>query len=348
MSIYLDHAATTPVDKTVAAAMFPYLTEQFGNASSTHSYGREGAKAVQTARLQVAHALNCAPEEVYFTSGGTESDNWALWGSAQLHRGGHIITSSVEHHAVLRTCQWLERYGYQVTYLAVDPTGAVDPLQVERAIRPDTFLISIMFANNEVGTIMPICAIGKLAREHGILFHTDAVQAGGHIPIDVAACHIDMLSLSAHKFYGPKGVGALFLRSGSIVAPLIHGGGQQHDLRSGTLDTPGIVGLGTALELAVNTMEDNAAHERQLISRLERGLAQLPDVICHGSPDHRLPGHLNATFVGRSGSALMIFLDQCGISVSTGSACSAHTASPSHVLLEHLQRFDSMFFSPRN
>lgn len=332
MGIYLDHAATTHTDKRVLDIMRPFFEETYGNASSLHSFGRAADKAVMKAREQTAAAIGAKAEEIYFTSGGTESDNWALKGIAELAGKGHIITTSVEHHAVLDTCDYLKSRGFDVTFLPVDETGRVSAKAVEEAIRPDTILISIMFANNETGVLMPIAQIGKLARENDILFHTDAVQAVGHVPIDVNELDIDLLSMSAHKFYGPKGIGALYVRQGVNVGRFLHGGAQERGSRAGTLNTPGIVGLGTAAELAAQTMQENEKHERMLANRLANGLSALPETRLNGGEAERLPGHVNVTFGGIEAEALMTFLDLEGIAVSTGSACSSGSLKPSYVL----------------
>ena len=332
MGIYLDHAATTPTDKRVLDIMRPFFEETYGNASSLHSFGRAADKAVMKAREQTAAVIGAKAEEIYFTSGGTESDNWALKGIAELAGKGHIITTSIEHHAVLDTCDYLKSRGLDVTFLPVDETGRVSAKAVEEALRPDTILISIMFANNETGVLMPIAQIGKLARENDILFHTDAVQAVGHVPIDVNELDIDLLSMSAHKFYGPKGIGALYVRQGVNVGRFLHGGAQERGSRAGTLNTPGIVGLGAAAELAARTMQENEKHERMLANRLANGLSVLPETRLNGGEAERLPGHVNVTFGGIEAEALMTFLDLEGIAVSTGSACSSGSLKPSYVL----------------
>ena len=333
MSIYLDHAATTQTDKRVLKAMVPYFTENFGNASTPYGCGREAEKAVAKAREQIARAIGANSDEIFFTSGGTESDNWAIKGVADAAASGHIITSSVEHHAVLDTCEYLESKGFEVTYLPVDKTGRVDTKSVENAIRTDTILISIMFANNEVGTIMPIGEIAKVAKSRGILFHTDAVQAVGHIGIDVNDLGIDLLSMSGHKFYGPKGVGALYIRKGTKIGKFMHGGAQEKNLRAGTLNTPGIVGLGAAAELAAGTLEEENAHEKKLAQRLAAGLLEIPYSRFNGHETQRLAGNVNVTFKGIEGEALMVLLDLNGIAVSTGSACTSGSTEPSHVLM---------------
>jgi cysteine desulfurase len=333
MNIYLDHAATTYTDGRVLEKMLPYFTEKFGNASTPYGYGREADKAISQARGQVASAIGARKEEIYFTSGGTESDNWAIKGAVETAGKGHIITSSIEHHAVLETCEYLEKKGFEVTYLPVDGNGMVTPQSVRDAIRPDTILITIMFANNEVGTIMPIGEIGAIAKERGILFHTDAVQAVGHVPIDVSAMGIDMLSMSAHKFYGPKGVGAMYIRKGVNLGKFMHGGAQEREHRAGTINTPGIVGLGAAIELAAQTLEEETAKEKELSRQLREGLLAIPASKLNGHDSERLPGNVNITFSGIEGEALMTYLDLEGIAVSTGSACTSGSNHPSHVLI---------------
>ncbi len=333
--IYLDHAATTPVSPAVLATMTPYFTGVFGNASSIHGEGREAKRAVENARRQVAKALNAAiPQEIYFTAGGSESDNWALKGAAFAHGSGHIITTAIEHHAVLHTCEWLEKQGYSVTYLPVDGFGRVSAAQVKGALRPDTFLVSVMSANNEVGTLEPIGEIGELCRSRGILFHTDAVQAVGAIPLDVQAMHIDLLSLSGHKLYGPKGVGALYIRKGVRIDPLIHGGAQERGHRAGTENLPGVVGLGKAVETAHASLADHAARMTALRDRLIEGLtARVPGTRLNGHPTQRLPGNVNISFDGVEGEALLLRLDLVGVSGSSGSACTSGALDPSHVLM---------------
>ena len=333
MRIYLDHAATTCTDKRVLEKMLPYFAENCGNASSLHRDGRDARGAVNNARAQMAKAIGAGEKEIYFTSGGTESDNWALKGVAECAGQGHIITSCVEHHAVMDACRYLEARGFEVTYLPVDSKGMVDAQSVERAFRNDTILISIMFANNETGTIMPVEHIGEIAKSHGVLFHTDAVQAVGHIPVDVSRLHIDMLSMSAHKFYGPKGVGALYIREGTRIAKFMHGGSQERDMRAGTINTPGIVGIGAAIELASMDMDSNVRHEAKLTKQLIDGiLSRFPQACLNGHETMRLPGHANIMFGNIEANALLIALDLGGISVSTGSACTAGSYSPSYVL----------------
>jgi len=293
--IYMDNAATTRVRKEVLDAMMPYLTDKYGNPSSIYSLAQESASAINEARRKVATALNAQENEIYFTSGGTESDNWAIKGVADANKekGRHIITTSIEHHAVLHTCQYLEKQGFEVTYLPVASNGIINLDELKKAIREDTVLISIMFANNEIGSIQPIAEIGKIAKEKGIYFHTDAVQAVGHIPIDVNELNIDLLSLSAHKFNGPKGVGALYIRNGTKISNLLHGGAQERRLRAGTENVAGIVGLGTAIELAVRDMTKNSEYVTELRDRLINGLLKIPDTILNGDSKLRLPGNVN-------------------------------------------------------
>lgn len=333
--IYLDNAATTAVSPAVLEVMLPYFTQVWGNASSVHAPGREAKRALEGARRQVAKTLNAAIlQEIYFTAGGSESDNWAIKGAAFAHKTGHIITTAIEHHAVLHTCQWLEKQGFTVTYLPVDAYGRVTAAQVESAIRPDTFLVSIMTANNEVGTIQPIAEIGALCRARGVLFHTDAVQAVGAIPVDVQAMQVDMLSLSGHKLHGPKGVGALYIRKGVKVDGLIHGGAQERGFRAGTENLPGIVGLGKAVEQAQADLADNAARMTALREKLIHGLmARVPDTRLNGHPTDRLPNNVNLSFTGVEGEALLLRLDLAGVAGSSGSACTSGTLDPSHVLM---------------
>ena len=333
--IYLDNAATTAVSQPVMEAMLPYYMQVYGNPSSVHSTGRDAKKAVERARRQVASALGCSAQEIYFTAGGSESDNWALKGAAFAHqeKGKHIITTQIEHHAILHTCQWLETQGWQVTYLPVDADGFVTVQQVENALRPDTVLVSVMAANNEIGTLEPVAEIGALCHERGVLFHTDAVQAVGAIPLDVEALHADMLSLSAHKFHGPKGIGALYIRKGVKIDPLIHGGAQERGHRAGTENLPGIVGLGKAIELAEEGLAENAARMIFLRNRLVSGLtAAIPDMRINGTMDKRLPNNVNVSFAGIEGEAVLLRLDLEGIAASSGSACTAGSLDPSHVL----------------
>lgn len=336
--VYLDNAATTRVRPEVVQAMLPYFTEIYGNPSSLHTFAQEAAKGVSDARAKVAAALNAAsPDEIIFTGGGSESDNMVLRGIAQAckKKGRHIITSAVEHHAVLHTLQAMEREGIaEVTYLPVDADGKVSADAVEAAIRPDTVLVSIMFANNEVGTIMPIAEIGRVCHAHGILFHTDAVQAVGHIPVDVQAMQIDLLSLSAHKFHGPKGIGALYVKKGVRLPALILGGGQERKKRAGTENVPGIVGLGAAIEHAVSHMEENAAHMRVLRDKLIAGIpSSIADVKLNGHPTDRLPNNVNFSIRYIEGESILLMLDINGVAASSGSACTSGSLDPSHVLL---------------
>ncbi len=333
--IYLDNAATTAVSPAVVEAMLPYFTQAYGNASSVHTAGREAKRALENARRQVMKALNAAaPQEIYFTAGGSESDNWAIKGVALARGRGHIITTSIEHHAVLHTCQWLEKQGFEVTYLPVDEYGRVTAAQVERALRADTILVSVMAANNEIGTLQPIGEIGGLCRARGVLFHTDAVQAVGAIPMDVQAMNIDLLSLSGHKLHGPKGVGALYIRKGVKVDNLIHGGAQERGFRAGTENVPGIVGLGKAVEVAHERLAENAGRIAALRDALIAGLmARVPDVRLNGHPTQRLPGNANLSFDKVEGEALLLRLDLAGVAGSSGSACTSGTLDPSHVLM---------------
>ncbi len=334
--IYMDHAATTPTNPEVVKAMLPYFTETYGNPSSIHSFGREARKAVEAARRQVAAAIHCKPEEVYFTAGGSESDNWAIKGTAFAKRkkGNHIITSAIEHHAVLHTCQWLQGQGFDVTYLPVNEDGLVSPEAVEKAITDKTILITIMTANNEIGTIEPIAEIGKIAKARNITFHTDAVQAVGAIPVDVEAWQVDMLSMSAHKFHGPKGVGALYIRKGVHPDIFLQGGAQERGQRAGTENLPAIVGMGAAIELAVKNMDENARRISALRDKLIHGiLGSIPYSRLNGPFENRLPGNVNVSVRYIEGEALLLRLDLAGVSASSGSACTSGSLDPSHVLL---------------
>jgi cysteine desulfurase len=334
--IYLDHASTTPADPEVVAAMLPWYSEGFGNPSTVYSLGLKSAQAVQKARDSIAQSIGAEPDEIYFTSGGTESDNWALLGTvdAQGKKGRHLVTSTVEHHAVLETMEYLEKRGYEVTKVPVAGSGLVDPDDVRRALRPDTILVSIMHANNEVGTIQPIAEIGKITREAGVLFHTDAVQTAGKIPLDVNELGADMLSMSGHKFYGPKGVGLMYLRKRTRISPLLHGGGQEKGRRAGTHNVPGIVGMAKALDLATGRMAEDAAREAELRERLWGGLqANIESIYLNGDPTHRLVGNLNVRLDGIEGESMILMLDMEGICVSSGSACTTGSLEPSHVLL---------------
>ncbi|QSZ66177.1 cysteine desulfurase NifS [Methanofollis aquaemaris] len=333
--IYMDHAATAPTHPEVVKAMLPYFTEQFGNPSSLYEIAARSKEAVARAREQVAAALGASPREIFFTSGGTESDNWALKGVAFAHKnkGTHIITTVIEHHAVLHTCEWLEKQGFSVTYLPVDRYGMVDPAAVEEAITDQTILISVMTANNEIGTIQPIAAIGAIAHKHGVLFHTDAVQAVGQVPIDVDAMQIDLLSLSGHKFAGPKGTGALYVRKGVRLDPLIHGGAQERGRRAGTENVPGVVGLGAAIERATRDIPGRAAKIARMRDRLIGKLLEIPHTRLNGHPTERLPNNVNVAFEYIEGESILLLLDAHGIAASTGSACSSASLDPSHVLL---------------
>ena len=336
--IYADHAATTAVTDTALAAMLPHFTRDYGNPSSLYRFAQEGKTHLEEARAQVAACLNAKQEEIYFTSGGTEADNWALRGVAELmalrgKKTGHIITSAIEHHAILHTAQWLEKQGYEVTYLPVDRYGMVDPAAVKKAIRPDTILISVMAANNEIGTIQPIAEIGAIAKAHKVLFHTDAVQAVGHIPVDVEAWNVDLLSLSGHKFGGPKGIGALYMKKPLRLPALIQGGGQEKGRRSGTENVPGAVGMAAALKEAVDRLPEESARLAALRDKLIAGLSGLPYTSLTGHPSQRLPGTASFVFEGVEGEALLLHLDAKGICASSGSACSSASLDPSHVLL---------------
>jgi cysteine desulfurase len=333
--IYLDHAATTPADPRVVSAMLPYFAEIFGNPSSLHAFGQEAAAVVEGVRAKIASALGARPREIVFTGGGTESDNFAIKGVAYANRkrGNHIITSLVEHNAVLKTCRFLEEQGFRVTYLPVDRNGLVDPADVARAITDGTILISVMHANNEIGTIQPIAEIGKIVRERGIYLHTDAVQTFGHLPIATGELGVDLLSASALKFYGPKGAGLLYIREGTRILPVLNGGEQERGLRASTLNVPGIVGLGKAVELATASLEEEAARETALRDRLIAGLFERIDGIrLNGHPLRRLPNNINLSIDGVEGEGMILSLDMLGIACSTGSACSSSSVEPSHVL----------------
>ena len=334
--IYMDNAATTKVSKEVLDAMLPFFTEEFGNPSSAYSFSGNIAKKVSEAREVIANALGAKKDEIYFTGGGSESDNWAIKGVADAlkDKGNHIITSKIEHHAVLHTCEFLEKHGYEVTYLPVDENGLVDPKELEAAIRPETILITIMFANNEIGTVEPIEEIGRIAHEHGVYFHTDAVQAFGHLPINVDKLNIDMLSSSAHKINGPKGIGFLYVRTGTKLSSLIHGGSQERGKRAGTTNAAGIIGYAKATELAVKNMDENISYESALRDRLiERVLKEIPYSRVNGDREKRLSNNANFCFRFVEGESLLILLDQKGILASSGSACTSGSLDPSHVLL---------------
>ena len=334
--IYLDNAATTKTAPEVVQAMLPYFTEMHGNPSAIYSLGSAGKKAIAEARRTIAESIGAGQEEIYFTAGGTEADNWAIKAAAESSgaKGKHIITTRIEHHAVLHTCEYLEKRGYEVTYLDVDGDGIVDLEVLKAAIRPDTILISVMFANNEIGTIEPIREIGAIARERGILFHTDAVQAFGQIPIDVDTLHIDMLSASAHKLNGPKGIGMLYIRSGLKIPPFVHGGAQERNRRAGTENVPGIVGFAAAVRRAQGLMEEKSRRERELrdylIGRIEE---EIPYCRLNGHREKRLPGNVNFSFQFVEGESVLIMLDMKGICASSGSACTSGSLDPSHVLL---------------
>ncbi|MDD1677171.1 MAG: cysteine desulfurase NifS [Methanomicrobiales archaeon] len=334
--VYMDHAATTQPHPDVIAAMLPYLRDHYGNPSSIYGIARDAREAVEVARQKTAATLGAGPEEIYFTAGGTESDNWAIKGTAfaQRKKGNHIITSAIEHHAVLHTCGWLEKQGFTVTYLPVDGTGLVNPSDVERAITEKTILITIMHANNEIGTIEPIAEIGKIAQEHSVTFHTDAVQVVGAIPVNVKELGVDLLSLSAHKFYGPKGAGALYIRGGRRPDSLLHGGGQERKKRAGTENVAGIVGLGKAIELAGTDIPGRTAVIRAYRDQLTAWiLAEIPHTRLNGHAVQRLPGNINISFAFIEGESMLLLLDSFGIAASTGSACTSGSLEPSHVLM---------------
>jgi len=333
MKIYLDNAATTPVDREVIEEMLPYFTQKYGNASSLHSFGREARDAIERSRERVAELIGAKSEEIIFTAGGTESDNIAIKGIAFRKGKGHIITSQIEHPAVMATCQHLERKGFDVTYLPVDRYGMVNPEDVENAIRDDTILLTIMHANNEIGTIEPIEQIARIAKERGIPFHTDAVQSVGKIPVDVSKLDVDMLSISSHKIYGPKGVGALFIKEGLSLEPVMHGGGHEKGLRPSTENVPGIVGLGKACELAESRMEEDMKNMIRLRNKLIEGVLEIEESYLNGHPEKRLPNNAHFRFEAVEGESLLLSLDDKGIAGSTGSACSSKKLKPSHVLL---------------
>ena len=334
--IYLDNAATTRTLLEAVEAMLPYFSENYGNASSIYHLGAESKRAILKAREIIAGSLGAEMQDIYFTAGGSESDNWALIATAEAlaEKGRHIITTKIEHHAILHTCKYLEKRGFQITYLDVDENGRVSAEEVEKAIRPDTILISVMFANNEIGTIMPVVEIGALAKEKGILFHTDAVQAYGHIPINVNECHIDMLSASGHKFGGPKGIGFLYIRRGVKIRSFLHGGAQERSRRAGTENVPGIVGMATAVKIAMEQMEErNCKITRMRYYLIERLEKEVPYCRLNGDREHRLPNNVNFSFSFIEGEAMLIMLDMKGICASSGSACTSGSLDPSHVLL---------------
>ena len=334
--IYMDNAATTQVYPEVFEAMKPYFTEFYGNPSSIYSFAGNSKKAVEDSRKTIADFLGAKTEEIYFTGGGSESDNWALKATADAYgnKGKHIITSKIEHHAILHTCEYLEKKGFEVTYLDVDENGFVNPADVEKAIRLDTILISIMTANNEIGTIEPIAEIGKIAKEHGVLFHTDAVQAFGHIPMNVDEMNIDMLSASGHKINGPKGIGIMYIRKGVKIGSFVHGGAQERQRRAGTHNVPGIVGIGKAVELARDNMKERMEYETKLRDHLiSRVMEEIPYAKLNGDKVKRLPNNVNVCFRFIEGESMLILLDQNGVCGSSGSACTSGSLDPSHVLL---------------
>ncbi len=335
-TVYLDHAATTYVKPEVFEAMKPYFSEHFGNASSIYSLGRDSKKAVEESREKVAKAIGAEPKEVYFTGSGSEADNWALKGIAAAYKkkGNHIITSAIEHPAIMSSCKYLEGEGFEVTYVPVDSDGLVSPEQIRNAIKENTILISIMFANNEIGTIQPIKEIGAIAKEKGVLFHTDAVQAVGNINIDVKDLNVDLLSLSSHKFYGPKGIGALYIKKGVKIASFIHGGQQERGKRASTENVPGIIGLGRAIELATENLDEYNKKLIELREKTIEGLfAKVPYIRLNGHRHNRLPGNVNISFEFIEGESLLLMLDMKGVYGSSGSACSSGSLDPSHVLL---------------
>ena len=334
--IYLDNAATTKTSEEVVAAMLPYFTEYYGNPSSVYEFASESKKAVSNARRTIAETLGAQENEIYFTAGGSEADNWALKATAEVYqsKGKHIITTKIEHHAILHTAEYLEKRGFEITYIGVDENGVVKVDELEKAIRPDTILISVMFANNEIGTIQPIKEIGEIAKKHGVLFHTDAVQAYGQLPINVDELHIDMLSSSGHKLNGPKGIGFLYIRKGVKIRSFVHGGAQERKRRAGTENVPGIVGYGKAAEIAAKTMKERTAKEIELRDHLiDRVLAEVPYTRLNGHRTNRLPNNANFSFQFVEGESLLILLDNNGICASSGSACTSGSLDPSHVLL---------------
>ncbi len=335
-NVYLDYSATTPVKEEVLKEMIPYFTEKFGNPSSLYDKGLEAKAAVDHAREQLAALINADPKEIYFTAGGTEADNWSLMGVADKlkDKGNHIITTKIEHHAILHSCEFLEKHGYEVTYLGIDENGRISLEELENAITDKTILISVMMVNNEIGTVQPIKEIGKIAKAHKIIFHTDAVQALGNVPIDVKDMGIDLMSMSSHKIYGPKGEGALFMRKGLRISNYIHGGAQENSKRAGTENLTGIVGFGKAAELARINFDKHVQHCSELRNYLvDRILKEIPDTQLNGTMEGRHPGNANITFKFIEGESILLLLNQFGISVSTGSACSSKSLEPSHVLV---------------
>ena len=334
-NVYLDYSATTPVKEEVLKEMIPYFTEKFGNPSSLYDKGLESKDAVTHAREQVADLINAKPSEVYFTAGGTESDNWALFGTAEKlkSKGNHIITTKIEHHAILHSCAYLEKEGYEVTYLDIDKDGRISLKQLEEAITDKTILISIMLVNNEIGTVQPIKEAAAIAKKHGVLFHTDAVQGLGNVDIDVKDMGVDMMSMSSHKIYGPKGSGALYIRKGVVIDNYLHGGAQENRRRAGTENLTGIVGFGKAAELAKANFKGHVENCSSLRNYLkDRIISEIPDTYVNGTMENRHPGNLNITFKYIEGESILLLLNQFGISVSTGSACSSTSLEPSHVL----------------
>lgn len=334
--IYIDNAATTKVHPNVLKVMLPYLKQNYGNPSSIYALGQESRKAIETAREQVAKALGANSDEIFFTSGGSESDNWAIKGIAFANqdKGKHIITTNIEHHAVLNTCKYLEKYGFEITYLPVRQNGIIDIKDLEKAIRKDTILVSVMYANNEIGTVQPIEEIGKITKKKGIYFHTDAVQAVGNIPINVKILNIDLLSISGHKFNAPKGVGALYIKKGTKILNMIHGGGQEYNMRAGTENVASIVGMGKAIELVTHNIENKNRYVKELREYLiDNILKNIPDTILNGDREKRLAGNINLCFKYIEGESILLMLDSLGICASSGSACTSGSLEPSHVLL---------------
>ncbi len=336
MRVYFDHAATTPCDKRVVDAMIPYFTNEFGNADSQHFYGRETAKGIADARQIIADIINCKPNELYFTASGTEADNWAIKGAAlaRKNKGNHVIISAIEHHAILTSAEWLEKNGFRVTLLQPDKTGIINVSELEKVIDDQTILVSVMYVNNEVGTIQPVKELAKVAHDHGAIFHTDCVQAMPYIKIDVKELGADMITMSGHKFYGPKGVGALYIRNGLKIDKLVSGGGQERSQRGGTSNTPAIVGMAKALQICEAEMQNNNQHIAKLRDHfVERVLAEIPYVRFNGNYQHRVPSIANFSFEFVEGEGILMLMDFAGIAVSSGSACSSGSLDPSHVLL---------------
>jgi cysteine desulfurase len=347
--IYLDYAATTPVEPEVVRAMLPYFDKKFGNPSSLHSWGREAKLAIDQARESIAELISAKPEEIIFTSGGTEADNLAIKGIAMAKKSGHIITSAIEHHAILNTCRWLEKVGFEITYLPVDRYGFVNPKDVEEAIKKNTILVTIMHSNNEIGTIEPIEKIAKICAQHNIPLHTDAVQSFGKIPLNVKRLGVDMLSASSHKIYGPKGAGCLYVRSGLRLTPMLHGGHQEFEIRVGTENVPAIVGFGKAVQISKRVMAKEYVRLKKLKNKLVKGVAKIPDCRLNGHPTRCIPGIANFSFDRIEGESLVLKLDMAGIATSTGSACAERELKPSHVLtaigLSHVQAHGSLRIS---